>query len=346
MTKVIVFGATGAIGTSLVKILCAEHKGWEIFAVTRSVKGTSRLASMNLPPNVTMVEGDPFDEESVLELTADCDIVYSCIGFHRDERKYWAKHWPRIVLENLLAAIKSDSINGSMQKKRLVFSDNLYAYGPGENISPKASTVAPSNKSKPVIRAKVREMMVQHMAQYPGTLTAVGGADFCGPHVTDKGFLGDTVAGKITQGESTLTTGSVSVVDDFCYAPDFARALAVVSANDENFLMAADKFWICPHTSHHKTLQEIANDIAVKVAVADNTTTLTGSCLFSKGPGAASADAARRTMLEEPKAAEAPDSGNCGFWGPILDVIFGRGGIPEKKVDNAAVRNDFDPATR
>jgi hypothetical protein len=71
-------------------------------------------------------------------------------------------------------------------------------------------------------------------------------------------------------------------VHDFCFAPDFARALAVVSANDENFLKAADKFWICPHsTIHNKTLQEIANDIAVKVAAADNTTTLTGNCLIS-----------------------------------------------------------------
>jgi nucleoside-diphosphate-sugar epimerase len=321
MTKVIVFGATGAIGTSLVEILSPEHEGWEILAVSRSVKGTSRLASMDLP-NVTMVEGDPFDKESVLKLTADCDIVYSCIGFHRDEQKYWVEHWP-IVLENLLAAVKPDATNGSMQKKRLVFCDNLYAYSSGENISPMSSTVASSNKSMPVVRAKVREMMVQHMAQYPGTFTAVGGADFFGPHVADK----DTVAGKNAQGESALATGSVSVVEDFCYAPDFARALAVVSANDENFLMAADKFWICPHTSHHQTLQEIANDMAVKVAAADNTTSLTGSCLFSNGRGAASVDAARRSMLEEMgEAAEEQDSGDRGFWDPILDVIFGRGG--------------------
>jgi hypothetical protein len=59
----------------------------------------------------------------------------------------------------------------------------------------------------------------------------------------------------------------------------------------------------------------------------------------------ASADAARRTMLEEmDEAAEALDSGNRGFWDPILDILFGRGGIPEKKVDNAAaVSDDFIP---
>lgn len=273
MTKAIVFGATGAIGTSLVEILSTEHAGWKILAVTRSVKGNSRLASMNLP-NVTMVEGDPFDKESVLKLAADCDIVYSCIGFHRYERKYWAEHWP-IVLENLLATLKPDSTNGSMQKKRLVFCDNLYAYGPGENISPTSSTVAPSNKNKPAVRAKIREMMVEHMTQYPGTLTAVGGADFFGPHVTAMGFLGDTVTLKIVQGQSALAIGSTSVVHDFCFAPDFARALAVVSANDENFLKATDKFWICPHSIHNKTLQEIGNDIAVKVAAADSTTATT-----------------------------------------------------------------------
>jgi nucleoside-diphosphate-sugar epimerase len=66
MTKAIVFGATGAIGTSLVEILCAEQKGWEIFAVTRSVKDTSRLASMNLP-NVTMVEEIPLTKKVFLK---------------------------------------------------------------------------------------------------------------------------------------------------------------------------------------------------------------------------------------------------------------------------------------
>jgi nucleoside-diphosphate-sugar epimerase len=267
--KVVVFGATGVIGTSLVEVISTEHATWEILAVTRSIKGTSRLASMKLP-NVTMVEGDPFDTENVLKLTADCDIVYSCIGFHRYERNYWAKYWP-IVTENLLAAIAqedSDSTDDKIHKKKLVFCDNIYAYGPGENISPTTSTVEPSNQSKPAIRATVRQMLAKHMDQYPGTVTAVGGADFFGPHATKTSFLGDTMTKTIAKGEGGLAIGSINVLHDFCFAPDFSKSLAVVSENDAKFSKAADKFWICPHSIKNKTLQEIANDIAAKAAAS------------------------------------------------------------------------------
>jgi hypothetical protein len=55
--------------------------------------------------------------------------------------------------------------------------------------------------------------------------------------------------------------------------------------------------------------------------------------------------AARRAMLEEMAGEAAPDPGNRGFGDPNSEVLFGRGGVPEKEIDNAAVSDDFD-ATR
>jgi nucleoside-diphosphate-sugar epimerase len=55
-----------------------------------------------------------------------------------------------------------------------------------------------------------------------------------------------------------LSIGSCEKIHDFCFAPDFAKALAIASVNEA----AYDKFWICPHCIHGKTVREIANDIA------------------------------------------------------------------------------------
>lgn len=256
--KVIIFGSTGAIGTSLAEYLSNNHASWEIQAASRSPPSESsknRLAQLNLP-NVTMVQGDPEKKEEVLRLCQGCDIIYCCVGFHRYEAKYWGQHWP-VVVDNLLSAIVSDK----EKKTKLVFCDNIYAYGPGENISIHSERVPTSKSSKPGIRAMLHETFSNHMKEHPGTLTIIGAADFFGPHVTATSFLGDTCTGKIVVDEaSPLAIGSCDKIHDFCYTPDFAKAMAVASVDDK----AYNNFWIAPHSIHGKSLQDIGNMIADK----------------------------------------------------------------------------------
>ncbi|KAL7581698.1 hypothetical protein ACA910_022241 [Epithemia clementina (nom. ined.)] len=261
--KVIIFGSTGAIGTELAEVLSTQYPEWQIQAVTRDTSKKSRLASMQLA-NVTIVQGDPFDATAVAELSRDCDIVFCCIGFQKYEFKYWSKHWP-IVVNNLLNSInKANAESRPQGPQRLVFCDNIYAYGAGHDnpITTSTPMVEPSlKKGKPNVRSWMRKQFEKHMKDHPGTLTVVGGADFFGPHVTNASFLGDTMTGKIVKGEAALAIGAIHPIHDFCYAPDFARALATVAVQDK----AYDHFWICPHAIHNKSLQEIADDIADKV---------------------------------------------------------------------------------
>ena len=255
---VVIFGATGAVGTSLCERLAREQPTWKIQAVTRDANGTSRLAQLNLP-NVHMVVGNPFDPQDVLKLTREADIIVSCIGFHKYQASYWKKHWP-VILENLLAGATQEG----HPPRRLVFCDNLYAYGAGHDtpISPTTtSPVPPSWRTKPGIRSHMRQRFQAHMQAYPGTLAVVGASDFFGPHVTATSFLGDTMTGKIVkEGAAPLAIGSATAVHDFCYVPDFAHALAVACTDDR----ALDKFWVCPHAVKGKTMTEIARDIAAK----------------------------------------------------------------------------------
>jgi nucleoside-diphosphate-sugar epimerase len=259
--NVILFGATGPIGINLIRILSQKYPQWTIHAVSRSGSDSKVSELIKSYPNVHLVQGDPLNRDSVLTLSQDKNIIYSTLGFARYERKYWAEHWP-IVVDNLLAATLQDENN----KKKLVFCDNLYAYGPTTNISPRnTSVVPPSKKSKPAIRSLLRSKLQSHMNDHPGTVTVVGGADFFGAPVMATSFYGDTLTGQIVDAAlsgskkpSALIIGSPNKIHDGCYTEDSANALSIASVNDT----AYDKFWICPHTIKNKTFQQVANDIA------------------------------------------------------------------------------------
>lgn len=247
--KVIVFGSTGAIGRHLIAVMSQQAHNWDIVAVTRSAS-TDKFSQF---PKVQVAQGDASDKDAVLELCKGMDIVYSCIGFPKYETKYWAKQWP-IVVDNLLEATKLN------KGQKLIFCDNLYAYGATTNISPdQTSMVPPSTKSKPAIRSMLRQKFQERMKEAPNSIVVVGGADFFGPYVTSSSFLGDTFTKAIVEGKpAPICVGSNSVIHDFCFAPDFAKALYVVALDDK----ANGKFWICPHTVHNKTLSEIAKDMS------------------------------------------------------------------------------------
>ena len=251
--KVIVFGASGAIGTAMIKIMSEQKPKWQITAVARS--NAEKFADME---NVTVVPGDAADKEEVTKLCKDKDLVYCCIGFPQYETQFWADTWP-VVIDNLLAA----SSQGFAQK--FVFCDNLYAYGAKTDMKPTGEPVEANLESKPGIRAVLRQKLQERMKAHPQSIAVVGGSDFFGEGVTDHGFMGDTFTKKIVKAAdagkksgSALAIGSASKIHDFCYVQDFANALYLTGSDAR----ANGKFWICPHSIKGKTMNEIAQDIA------------------------------------------------------------------------------------
>jgi nucleoside-diphosphate-sugar epimerase len=246
--KIVVYGATGAIGTNLIEIMSKNHSDWTILAASRSGGASSYLASLKLP-NVHLVKGDIEVIEDARKLTQDVDMVFSCLGFPQYEVKYWAAHWP-VVVKNLLEVTSTS--------RPLIFCDNLYAYGPGTKINSSSPTVSPSLTSKKGIRATIRELFAERMKSAPKSISVVGGADFFGPRLEGKTFLGDPFIGNIIHGKNPMAFCSADKIHDFCYYKDFANALYVAAINPDK---AYGKFWICPHTVHNKTLRDLSNVI-------------------------------------------------------------------------------------
>ena len=258
---VLIYGATGAIGTNLIQIISREQPDWTILAATRSGGATSYLASLNLP-NVSLVKSDIENLEDARKITENVDMVFSCIGFPEYEVKYWATHWPTVV-ENLLQVTSST--------RPLIFCDNLYAYGATTNISPATKTVTPSPKSKPGIRAMMRETFEKRMQSDPRSLVVVGGADFFGPRLEGKSMLGELVLASIAAKRKASAFASATVKHDFCYAPDFSNALYVASVNQG---AAMGKFWICPHSAKNFTMTELATKAYGIMGVKDKGVTV------------------------------------------------------------------------
>jgi nucleoside-diphosphate-sugar epimerase len=240
-----VFGSTGVVGTTLIELLAQQQPEMCIEAVTRSTS-SSRLSSLNIP-NVKLVQGEATNLEQVMSITEHSDLILCCVGFEKYEAKYWGQTWPPLV-DNLLEATRGGT-------KRLVFCDNLYAYGAGQVISPHAKTVEPGLGSKMAIRSLLRSKFQKHMQKHPGSVVVVGAADFFGPHCTNS-LLGDPFTGKIVADQSPISFGNK--IHDFGYVPDLAQAMIRLSTEPA----AYDKFWIAPHTVHGKTMQQIADDVS------------------------------------------------------------------------------------
>jgi len=243
--KVVIYGATGAIGTNMIEIMSKKQPGWTILAASRSGGASSHLANLKLP-NVQMVKGSVEDLDNTRELTKDIDMVYCCIGFPKYKAKYWAEHWP-IVVNNLLEVTSAS--------RPLVFCDNLYAHGPNINISTKTSTVPADLTTKPGTRSKIRKLFQKRMVEDPQAIVVVGAADFFGPRLEGKTVLGDPFLGNIAVGKKPMALGSASKLHDFAYARDFSNALYVVSVSGEK---GFGRFWVCPHSVHGKSLKDLA----------------------------------------------------------------------------------------
>ena len=266
---VVVFGSTGVIGTDLIQIISQNQPNWTIRAVSRSgpANTSSRLAQLHLP-NVQPTKGSVQDLDNVQHLTKDADLVYCCVGFQQYERKYWADNWP-IVVKNLLAVTSTD--------RPLIFCDNLYAYGAATNMNPNTTPLVEANSaSKPGVRALVRQSLQKRMDEQPGSVVAVGGSDFFGPNVPNgKCVLGDTMFGKMVNGQQPVSLAPPDKIHDFCLSRDFANALYVVST-DENRGKSMGRFWICPHSIHNMTLTDIAVEVKKRLDGADVATGGTG----------------------------------------------------------------------
>ncbi len=216
----VVVGATGGAGGAIVTELAGRgHR----------VRAVSRKPAAGLPEGVEQLAADAADPAQARKACQGATVVYHCA---QPPYQRWAAEFPALTASIAEAAAGAGA--------RLVYADNLYAYGPvdgplTEDLPAQAATR----------KGQVRTLMAERLlaAHRLGTLqVAIGrSSDYYGPGGANS-VVGDVLFGAAAEGKRARWLGRLDVPHSLNYLPDVARALVTLGARSE----ALGEVWHLP----------------------------------------------------------------------------------------------------
>jgi nucleoside-diphosphate-sugar epimerase len=216
----VVVGATGGAGGALVRELAGRG---------RRVRAVSRKPAPDLPEGVEQLAADAADPAQTRTACQGATVVYHCV---QPPYQRWAAEFPPLTQSVADAAAAAGA--------RLVYADNLYAYGPVDGpITEDLPWLATTRKGR--VRALMAERLLA--AHRSGTLqVAIGrSSDYYGPGGANSA-VGDVLFGAAATGKRARWLGRLDLPHTLNYLPDVARALATLGARPE----ALGEVWHLP----------------------------------------------------------------------------------------------------
>ena len=131
--KVLVTGATGFIGSNLVKELV--KRDYEVTCLTRKTSNLRCLEDLE----VSIVHGDCTDKDSLKRLSADFSYVFHLAGLTKTKKEEDFFLTNGKGTENLLKVLSS----GTKALKRFLYMSSLAAVGPSRDAMPLDETATP-----------------------------------------------------------------------------------------------------------------------------------------------------------------------------------------------------------
>jgi nucleoside-diphosphate-sugar epimerase len=239
-----ILGAGGTIG----KLLAGE-----LTKYTDKV----RLASRNphkINDNDELVSTDLTLPGSVDRAVKGSDVVYLTLGFDYN-LKIWQKRWPALMKETIDACIAHNA--------KLVFFDNVYVYDENEipHMTEESMINPPSQKG--AVRKEISEMLLSEAKG--GKLNALIArcADYYGTQ-SGTSLVHQLMIKNLAAGRSAMWFMSSSKIHSFTYAPDAARATALLGNTPEAF----GQVWHLPTDSTRITIDDFVNMSAVELNVS------------------------------------------------------------------------------
>jgi nucleoside-diphosphate-sugar epimerase len=217
-----ILGSTGVIGTTVAKVL---HKSY-----TKEI----RLVSHNpeqVNPTDELFRADFLNHEQVMQAVKGSEVVYLTTGI-RYNIKTWEEQWP-VIMRNVIDACKE-------HKARLVFFDNVYAYGRVDGWMTEETPYNPCSK-KGENRLKVINMLMDEVKN--GNLQALiaRAADFYGPD-SPLSVVVLTVFLNYANGKKAQWMGNPGKKHSFTFTPDAGEATAILG----NTPSAFNQVWHMP----------------------------------------------------------------------------------------------------
>jgi nucleoside-diphosphate-sugar epimerase len=218
-----ILGANGTIARDLSR---------ELVSSTTDIRQVSRNPRKVNPGDETVV-ADLLDARATANAVAGSEVVYLTAGLQYD-LAVWREQWPRIMR----TVIDACSRHGA----RLVFFDNVYAYGLVDGPMTEETPFNPTSR-KGEVRARIATMLLDEMRA--GNLQGMiaRAADFYGPNAVQS-FPHVTVFQRLKAGKSPQWLGNADKVHTFTFTPDAGKALAVLGRSPE----AYGQTWHLPTT--------------------------------------------------------------------------------------------------
>ncbi len=212
----VVLGATGALGSAVVRRLAAQ--GETVRAVARDMD----LAREILPASVGIVADNLLVPEQARTACEGAAVVYHCVNVRYS---LWEKLMP-VITDNVLEATKRAGA-------RLVFPGNVYGYGPFQRIPatedhPLAAT---SKKGRLRNRLEQRLMELHRAGKVPVVIPRF--PDFYGPEVANP--LMGPIFRQALAGKTAAWPGSLDAPHDLIFIDDAARASILLGATNDAY---------------------------------------------------------------------------------------------------------------
>jgi nucleoside-diphosphate-sugar epimerase len=205
----VVFGATGGIGGAVVDEL--RRRGRRVRAVSRGGR---------TPEGAEGFSADASDPDEAAAAVRGAGIAYHCVN---PDYTRWPELLPPISRSILGAAEAAGA--------KLVYADNLYAYGPVDGaLREDLPAVAEGSKGRTRVEVAA-ELLAAHEAGR-ARVTIGRASDYYGPGGRNS-TAGETVFGRVVAGKRPQWTGRLNVPHTFHYLADIARGLVTLAERPE-----------------------------------------------------------------------------------------------------------------
>ncbi|PXW86966.1 nucleoside-diphosphate-sugar epimerase [Pseudogracilibacillus auburnensis] len=221
MKKVIVLGATGGMGYSLVNELV--ERGMEVTAFARNKDKLHHFFGNN--SHITIYQGDVFSTNELMNAVKGNEIIFHAINLPYAS---WEAKLPIMTQQIIQAAQKNST--------KLAIVDNIYSYGksPGEKV--KETTEKRPHTKKGKIRLEMQKLY--ESSQVPYIIAHF--PDFYGPYV-ESSLLNFTLT-KMMENKKAQYVGDPRLSREHIYTPDGAKALVELALNET----AYNQIWNIP----------------------------------------------------------------------------------------------------
>jgi len=218
MDKIALFGATGAIGSSIAAELRARGQGYRVVARNRR----DLESKFGSDPRAEIAIWNPDDPQSVREAARGIDTIFYLVGV-----PYWEFQLHPVLMKKTLDGAIAEAV------QRLVLIGTVYPFG-----RPRTERIREDHPREPqTFKGRMRKeqedlvMSADAAGSIHGTVLRL--PDFYGPNM-ERSFLASAFQAAVTGGRAQMV-GPLDVPHEFIFVPDVGPIAVALASNPGAF---------------------------------------------------------------------------------------------------------------